>query len=190
MTAPAPESTVPEGTSPADNDYDDASAQEALAAAAREAEGADDGDDDDDDLDPKVKAKIERANREAKNLRERIKQLQPLAEEAKKRADAEKSESQKLAEAKAALEVELSELRVANVRREAAEAAGLAPKFVKFITAADADEALAQAKELAKAVQPEAAATPRPADLRQGTRGSSKPPQMSADDYIRGLAGR
>ena len=99
--------------------------------------------------------------------------------------------SPQLAEQKAELEIQISELTVANVRRDAAEAAGLAPKFVKFITAAEPDEALAQAKELAKELKPPAdtAANGRPADLRQGSRGSTKPTSESRDDLVRRMAG-
>jgi len=190
MSAPAGEqSTAPEGSGPQGDEQDDASAQEALAQAAQEADGDDDGDDG--ELDPKVKAKIERANREAQALRARIKDLEPLAKQAKDRADADKTEAQKLTEQKAELEIQISALTVANVRRDAAEAAGLAPKFVKFITAAEPDEALAQAKELAKELKPptDTAANGRPADLRQGSRGSTKPSSESRDDLVRRMAG-
>lgn len=166
-----------------------AQAQEAAAAAAADSDA-----DEDEGLDPKVKAKIEKANREAKNLRERIKALEPLAREAETKRKGEQTVAERLTEEKAALEVQLAELTTANVRRDAAEAAGLPARFVKFITAADAEEALAQAKELAKELKPDAGEKPkekRGADLRQGARGSANTGnQLTPDDMLRQMARR
>ncbi len=53
---------------------------------------------DEPELDERAKAKIAKANREAKNLRDRLKQLEPLAAKAKELEDANKSEIEKLAE--------------------------------------------------------------------------------------------
>lgn len=168
-----------------DASTDDAAEQE---QQAQEAEGTDG----DDDLDPKIKAKIEKANREAKNLRDRIKAMEPLVKEAEAKRKGEQTESQRLAEQKAELEVKLAELTTANVRRDAAEAAGLPARFVKFITAADADEALEQAKELAKELKPPAEPKEkRTPDLRQGNRGGANTGnQQSPDDMLRQMARR
>lgn len=183
MTAPDPT-----GAPSTEDGGEDEAAQQALAAAAQEAgDDADDSDEDDDKFDSeRARRKIEKANREAKALRERIKQLEPLAQEAEKRRQGEMTEAQKLAEQKAQLEIELAELRTAQVRREAAEAAGLPANFIKFINAAEASEALAQAKELAKALK---SADPGPADLRQGARGQNNAGRtQNPDDLLRAMA--
>lgn len=187
-------STAPEGGTPPEGNDD--AAQQALAAAAQEAgdgnEANDDGDDDEgEQFDAeRARRKIAKVNREAQSLREELKKLKPLAAEAEKRRQGEMTEAQKLTEQKAALEVELAELRTSNVRREAAEAAGLTPTFVKFITAAEPDEALAQAKELAKAVMAGAGETQgrQKTDLRQGNRGATNSGSQSPDDLLRAMA--
>jgi len=193
-----PEGTPTSESPPGDTSAEDEAAQRALAdAAAQEAD--DDGDDDDgeDKFDEqRARRKIDKANREAKSLRDRIKALEPLAQEAEKRRKGELTEAQKLTEEKAALEVELAELRTSNVRREAAEAAGLPAKFVKYINAAEPAEALAQAKELAKEFKSAnnegggGTGTGKP-DYRQGARGASNSgSNATPDDLLRQMAGR
>jgi hypothetical protein len=173
---------------------DDEAAQQALAAALEaRGSGADAEDDNEDDGEEQFDAdrarkKIDKANREAKSLRERIKALEPLAQEAEKRRKGEMTEAQKLAEEKAAIEVELAELRTTITRREAAETAGLPAEFVEFITAAEPQEALAQAKKLAKAVKAADQPTGSP-DFRQGSRGANNSGStQSADDLLRQMA--
>src|SRR5688500_8617178 len=68
----------------------------------------------------KAKAKIKRVNDEARNLRKRLKELEPLADQAKADADAKKSETERLAEERDRLKTdnessakELVRLRVA-----------------------------------------------------------------------------
>lgn len=195
MTAPtgttAPEG-APEGSST--TAAEDEAAQRALAAAQEAAgEQTDDDDDDDEKFDASIARKrIEKANREAQNLRKQIADLKPLADEAEKRRKGEQSESQRLTEEKAALEVQLAELTTANVRRDAAEAANLPAKFVKFITAADPNEALAQAKELAKELKTaNEPARPGTANLGQGSRGANNAGVTeSPDALLRRMAGR
>lgn len=86
---------------------DDASASddgsEDDEAAGMLADAVDDGSDDEgsqeDDFDAdKARAKINKANREAANLRKRIKDLEPLAQRAKDLEDSQKSELEKLTE--------------------------------------------------------------------------------------------
>jgi hypothetical protein len=89
------------------------------------------------------------------------------ADAAKKLADIEeasKTEAQKLQDRLAAAETELTEHRVRDIRARAAREAGLDTDMAEFLTASEPDTALAQAKALAKRVQP---AKP---DLRQGAR--------------------
>lgn len=97
--------------------------------------------------------------------------------------DGQKTEAQKLRDQLDSQAVELQRLKVAEVRRDAATAAGLDPELAEFITAADPEEAAEQAKKLADRVS-----TKRPADFKQGTR--NNPPQpRSRDELLRGLAG-
>jgi len=191
MTAPSP-TTAPEGGSETGGSTaEDEAAQQALAAAAQEAGDSEDENDDDKWDEASARRKWEKSQREAHNLRKQLAELKPLAEEAEKRRKGEQSESQRLAEEKASLEVQLAELTTANVRRDAAEAANLPAKFVKFITAADPDEALAQAKELAKELK--AANEPRngSANLGQGARGAHNAGVTeSPDSLLRRMAGR
>lgn len=185
MTAPDSSTTT---DSTVDGGDDDA-AQQALAAALEASESNEDADDDDRWDEEAARKKFEKANREAKNLRDQLKALKPLAEEAEKRRKGEQTEAQRLTEQKAELEVQLAELRTSNVRRDAAEAAGLAPKWVKFITAADPDDALAQAKELAKELKPAEERERRAPDLRQGARGTNNAgATQSHDDLLRQMA--
>lgn len=151
------------------------------------AQGADVNDEGQDDggqqeLDPQVKAKLEKANREARNLRNRLKELEPLAKKAQELEDAQKSEVQKLNDKLTATELELTEHRVAAIRRDAAASAGLPAAMAKFITAADEDAALEQAKELATHIKP---ADTKPADLKQGARGTAPKTKASMDDWLR-----
>jgi DNA repair exonuclease SbcCD ATPase subunit len=158
--------------------------------SAQEAEQSDDqlsGDQEHEQKDDpkKLKAQWEKANREAAGLRKRVKELEPLAQKAKDLEDAQKSEVEKLNDQLATAQVELQGFRVAEIRRSAAEAAGLPAKYMKYITAADEAEALEQAKELAKDIKtPE----PKPADLKQGTR-PHVPVAETKDSLIRRMAG-
>lgn len=174
-----------------DSDDDDFDAQAALSAAAQEAD--DDSDDDEGDgLDDRTKAKIAKANREAQNLRQRLKELQGSAKELKALKDKDKSEAERLAEERDQLKTQLDELNVANIRREAAAEAHLPQKFARFITAETEDDALAQAKELAKELGLDAKGNKKSPDLRQGNRGPSNAGQnkQNPDDLLRAMARR
>lgn len=112
--------------------------------------------------------------------------LKKKAAELDKIQDAQKSEVEKLNERNTALEVENQGFRVGEIRRTAADEAGLPAKYAKYITAVDADEALGQAKELAEGLKKDEPKS-RP-DLKQGAR-SQPPQQMSRDEMLRGMAG-
>jgi hypothetical protein len=107
------------------------------------------------------------------------------ADAAKKLADiedAQKTETQKLSDRLAAAEKELGEHRIRDIRMKAAREAGLDADMADFLTATEPDAALAQAKVLAKKVQP---AKP---DLKQGARTTAKPSEdMNA--WLRRKAG-
>lgn len=179
------ESTGPEGQDDSE-DNDDFDAQSALAAAQEAADEDDDGPDD------KTKAKIAKANREAQNLRTRLKELQGAQKKLKEYEDADKSESTRLAEERDELKGQLHELSVQNVRREAAAEANLPQKFSRFITAETEDDALAQAKELAKELGLDAKGNKKSPDLRQGNRGPSNAgrDKPDPDELLRAMARR
>lgn len=187
MTAPA-ENGGTEGTP---DETDDAAAQAALAAAqAQEAEGGDEGDDSGESgLDPKVRAKIDRANREAQALRAKVKELEPLAAELKKVRDGEKSDLTRAQEALAEREAEVKRLTVDNLRRDAALAAGLSGEFVEFLTGETEEEITEQAKKLAKHLKPAEPPKPKVPDLRQGNRGAAAPGAIDKNNIIRQMAG-
>ncbi|HEX5119845.1 MAG TPA: DUF4355 domain-containing protein [Pseudonocardiaceae bacterium] len=107
------------------------------------------------------------------------------ASAAKKLADIEeaaKTETQKLQDRLTAAETELGQHRVREIRAKAARDAGLDADMAEFLTADEPEAAIAQAKSLAKRVQP-----PKP-DLRQGARQNAKAPDdMNA--WLRKAAG-
>lgn len=191
MTAPNSSQTAPEGGSQGGTFDADAAAQQALADAARQGQGEGDDDDEDGDGDwtaESARRAISKRNKENQKLREQLRKLQPLADQFEQQRQANQTELEKAQEKASALEVRIAELTATNTRREAAEAAGLASQFVKFITAVEPDEALAQAKELAKALKA-ASGEDKRADMRQGPRGSnSTGSQMTNDDLLRAMA--
>lgn len=166
-----------------DNTEDDDAAAEALATAQAAAEAEET--EAEARLDPKVKAKLDKVNREARNLRQRIKDLEPLAAKAQAAEDATKTEVQRLTDQLTANEAELHELRVERVRNQAGAEAKLDPDMWEFITASDPDEARAQAKRLASRI---AAQEAGPANMRQGSRPPAKT-GTTPNDALRTMAG-
>jgi hypothetical protein len=113
----------------------------------------------------------------------KVKELSPLAAEAKKRQDAEKTESQRLQEQLDAAQIELTGYRVSSVRQQAAAKVGLPADMAQFITATEEDAALDQAKMLLSRMAP----TDLPAgNFRQGTR-QTPPQQMSKNQLFHAL---
>lgn len=125
-----------------------------------------------------VKKRLEHARTWEKRAKEN-------SDAAKKLADIEeanKTEAQKLQDKLAAAEKELSEHRVRDIRARAAKDAGLDADMAEFLTATEPETALAQAKTLAKRLQP------AKADLRQGARQATQPKEdMNA--WLRRAAG-
>lgn len=109
--------------------------------------------------------------------------LKQKASELDKLQEAQKSETQKLNDQLAEAQSELQALRVEKVRADAARQAGLDSELAEYITAAEPETALAQAKKLAERLKP------KPADLKQGVRQTAKP-APTADDWIRQISGR
>lgn len=154
---------------------DTTNAQEADVESTEDAAGK---------LDPKVKDKIERANREAAALRKRIKEeFEPAAKMLKELQDKDKTEGQRLADRLEQLEKQNADYQVREVRTAAATAAGLPAAMIQFITATDADTAQEQAKALLEWRKES------PPDLKQGAR-KTAPSAVTGDDLIRRMAGR
>jgi hypothetical protein len=126
----------------------------------------------------------ERVTREQKKYADYA-DLKKAAAKLAKIEDDQKTEVEKLGEQLSAAQVELQSLKVEKTRRDAASTAGLDPDLTEYITAVDPDEALAQATKLAEKVK---AREPKPADMRQGTRTTARPPE-SRDELIRRMAG-
>lgn len=173
---------------------DDRQAQEELAQAANNSDDNDDGDDSEQQVDPKVKAKLDKANREARNLRARLKEVEPYAKKAKEDEEAQKSEVDKLKDQLQTANMEITRFQVSELRQTAAHKAGLDPKYAKYITSSDEDEAMEQAKELATAMgareEESAGSNDQQPDFRQGaSRGKGPKKQATADDVIRNWAG-
>lgn len=130
-------------------------------------------------------AKIAKANREAKNLRERVKALEAIE---KKYNEAEAAKLSELDKAKKALEAkdqELATIRISNFRRDAALSAGLTADDIEFITGTTEEECAEQAKKLAKRL----ALTKPATDLRQGNRGQTPAAPVDGNALIRQMAG-
>jgi hypothetical protein len=92
----------------------------------------------DDSVPPEIRAALKKANKEAETLRLKLQQFE----------DAQKSESQKLAERAEQAERERDALRVESLRARIAIAKGVPPDLLEFLTATDEDELNAQADRL------------------------------------------
>lgn len=104
-----------------------------VSESAQEAEGADEEPFDR----ARAEAKIKKANSEAKSLRERLKELEPLAKKAKELEDAQKSEQERLAE-----QLTAAEERAAKAVRTAVASKVEALAAVDFADPEDAAGAL------------------------------------------------
>jgi DNA repair exonuclease SbcCD ATPase subunit len=178
---------------PDDNSTDSAATQAvadetdtAAADAAQEvAEDADTDATDESGLDEKAKAALDKARREARNLRQRLKELEPAAKKLREIQDKDKSESQKLTDLLAEANKTIATFELREAQAAAASAAGLPASMAQFITASDPDEAKAQAKQLADFAKAGSAQ----ADFKQGAR-KVTPTQPTGDAWLRRMAGR
>jgi hypothetical protein len=164
-------------------DGDDAEAEQKQGEATKEGDA---GESDTDDPQAKLQADAERWKAMARRHEKAAKENAAAAKKLAELEDANKSETQKLNDQLSSAQVELQTLRVEKIRAQAARDAGLDPELAEYITAADPDEALSQAKRLAERLTPKA---PKSADLRQGVRQPAKP-AASVDDWIRSASGR
>lgn len=148
---------------------DDTGTEDTDAPEGAEVEADDDDDTDDDgDLDERSRRKINKANREAKNLRDRLKAAEGRLAEVD---DATKTETERMAERLAA-----AEARAAWADRlEVAGDKGLTPAQARRLQgdthdelAADADAFLAELEAAAPADPSPATPRRRPQELRGG----------------------
>lgn len=160
---------------------EDTEAQELLADAVadEEKEEAEES-----TLDPKAKAALDKARREARNLRQRLKDLEPAARELKEIKDKDKTESQKLTDQLGELQKKIARYELREAQVAAASAAGLPASMAQFINATDPDEAKAQAKQLA-----EFGKAGLHTDFKQGAR-KTTPTKATGDEWLRRMAGR
>jgi hypothetical protein len=173
--------TAPDGTdapNPDDN-VDDTVQPDAQVADAGDDSGDDPG------IDDKVASKLAKANREAKNLRERVKALEAYEQKYKDAEAAKLSDLEKAQNALKAKDDELATLRINNFRRDAALSAGLTGDDIEFITGTTEEECTEQAKKLAKRLAASKPAT----DLRQGNRGATPAAPVDGNALIRQMAG-
>lgn len=129
---------------------------------------------DDNELPAWMKAKLEKANREAKNLRERLKEAEPIISAAREAEEAQKSELQRAQERLAETDKELSTLKRSQLVTELASDAGLPKKFWRRVTGDTQDEIQADIADLMEAF-PVKDAVNLSQKPRESLRGGSRP---------------
>jgi hypothetical protein len=152
-----------------------------------------------------AEAKIHKANQEAKNLRERLKKLEPLAAELQKIKDSEKSETERLTDQLAAANERIITTRQRLVRSQVQALAGTAfadPEDAvgaldldSYIDSdgdideaaikADLDALLERKPHWARPAQPQEGAR-RPAPDRTQASGANKPRPLTPADEFQG----
>lgn len=195
-----------------DASADDAAAEQILADAMRQpapqqaADGSQDdpkqqsGGSSDPWADPNAaRREIEKLRREAANWRTKYREAEPQISEYQKWLDSQKTEQQKLQEAKDAAERELTDLRSANARLMAAATHNLPPELIDLLGTGTEEEIDARAKLLAEklsaAAPPPVPAKEMPAPTRpvESLTPGAKPAGQKATDMdavLRAMAGR
>ena len=154
----------------------------------------DDFDDDEFDAE-RAKAKIAKTNQEAKSLRARLKELEPLAKQAQEAADARKTAEERAAERITAAEARAAEAETRALRLEVAAAKGLTPNQARRLAGTTREELEADADDLlatfpAAPAQEATAPNGRPKErMRPGAVPSASPAGVSMSDLIRQAAG-
>ncbi len=123
----------------------------------------------------RAREKIERANREAANLRKRLKELEPLAAKAKELEDANKSEADKLSERIAAAEKRAADAETKALRWEVAAAKGLNQAQAKRLVGNTKEELETDADELLETFGTGDRKTPPTRRPVENLRGGSEP---------------
>ena len=132
----------------------------------------DDGDDDQEDDElvdvPRAKAKIRKANQEAKALRERVKELEQAEKRLQELEDAEKSQLDKANERITAAEKRAEEAETRAMRLQVAHDKGLTPAQAKRLSGSTLEELEHDADELVELFAPSK-------DREEPTGGGPKP---------------
>lgn len=173
---------------------EDQTAQQALAQADAQKNGQNqdgEGTDGKSGAETDWKAEAEKWKSQSREQEKRAKANAEAAKKLQEIEDSKKSETQKLNDALAEREVELQQLKLEKVRRDAAVTAGLPMELIDSITAVDPEEATAQAKRLVSFLKPggPAANNGQTTNFAQGTRPATQQ-KASADDWIRQASGR
>lgn len=132
----------------------------------------------------RARAALEKKNREAQGLRQRLKELEPLAQKARELEEAQKTEAQKAAEARAAAERERDAARAEALRYKVGLAKGLPADLAVRLQGSTEDELAKDADRLLELLGNKPAATgARPVpDL--------KPAALPAGDSSQVMSGR
>jgi hypothetical protein len=101
-----------------------------------------------------AKAALKKKNNEAANLRKRLKELEPLAKKAKVLEDAQKSEGERLTEAKTASDKEASDAKQEAARLRVALKKGLTETQAKRLVGETEEELEADADDLLNSFKP------------------------------------
>lgn len=175
---------------------DDQAAQTALANAEQNGKGQDgkgqEGAEQEgtDTPDTDWKAEAEKWKAQSRKHEKASKENSDAARKLQEIEDAKKTAEQKLQDQLAERDMELKSLKLDQVRRQAADAAGLPADLLDTITAVDPDEALEQAKRIASYITTQrSTGQAGPADLHQGARPQA-PQRQTPDDWIRAASGR
>lgn len=141
----------------------------------------------------RARAALEKKNREAQSLRQRVKELEPLAAKAREADEAAKTAEQKAAEARAQAERERDAALAELLRLKVAAAKGLSPELAARLQGSTEEELTKDADELLKLVKPAQQQSPaRPvADLKAGALPAGDASRsFDADAWIRAEARR
>jgi hypothetical protein len=145
----------------------------------------------------KAKAKISKVNSEAANLRKRLKELEPMASKAKELEEAQKSESQRLTEAKTVAEKEAVKASQEAARLRVALKKGLTEIQAKRLIGETEEELEADADELLESFKPkddpdkkspeDEKSEPPKGGERSGATGDTKPEETDPRKLAEGL---
>lgn len=126
-------------------------------------------------------AKIKKANDEARNLRARLKELEPLAQEAERMRESQKSEQERLTDAQRQAEARATEAEARAVRLEVAFEKGLTPAQAKRLVGGSREELEADADEILRDFPVKTDGRPK-GDVDQGPRTTPPPSDPRAAD--------
>lgn len=128
----------------------------------------------------RAKAKIAKANAEAKNLRERLKELEAKAAKYDEIETANKTELERATDEKERLMFELNDLKVAAMRERVARQFQLPDELASRVQGADEDEMTEDAERLAALITPKVQRFDDPAQGRSDRPGDSTAQQFAA----------